>query len=275
MLLGGACIAWYLITIALRAHYASESQVFSWYYDDLIPPGAHGAFGIVKGIVEDPGYFLNTRLTFSRFLYIFLLLAPFLFSVLIEPLALFAVIPGIVLTTFASDRKWELYTISFQYVWYVIPGATLIFILFVKSILNCNSKRLSQMVGTFTIIMSAILYAFFGAQGAAPYFRGGYRNFNFTWTSESKSMAEFTALAKAEFRKNPNQWIVCSGDLCSHLLEFPNIMPCRMWWPDRIDKVGAFIGSSEHNCLPGDLRHQGLVLKSQAAGLSVWVRPGA
>lgn len=259
------CIVWYLITVLIRAEFAGTAHRYVWYYKDLAAAGHEGLYGLILGILQNPLYLIKSRFTADRALYIFQLLAPVAFAPLLSLRFLSAILPGFVLTLLSSNEKKELFTLSFQYVWYIIPAS---FIALSLAAERFHSGRIYLL--SLAAILTLILTYQYGALFKPSDFKGGYRTVKFEMSpADWELRSNIQRLAS----KIPlDDWVVCSSDLCPQIYDHPNVLPCRAWDHKEHRFIEWAFISDDRNCSRHGLEQQEFKLVDEVGKYSLWRR---
>ncbi len=259
------CVVWYLITVLIRAEFAETAHRYVWYYKDLAAPGHEGIYGLILGILQNPLYLIKTRFTPDRALYVFQLLAPVAFAPLLSLRFLAAIVPGFVLTLLSSNEKKELFTLSFQYVWYIIPGSFV-----ALSLAGERFERGRKFLLPLAAVLTLVLSYQYGALFKPSDFKGGYRTVKFEITSADW---ELRSNIKRLASKIPlDDWIVCSSDLCPQVFYHPNVLPCRVWDHNEHKFIKWAFISEDRNCSQHGLEQEEFRLADEVGKYSLWRR---
>lgn len=262
---GGICVLWYLATVIIREATGGAAHPYTWYYRDLLAPGTSGVWGMLLGIAQDPWYFVSSRFTASRGLYVLLLMAPVGFVPFTRRAFFLAVVPGFLMTLLAGGRKYELYTISFQYVWYILPAA------FTALVLLAGSQtRIRPVVLAVAVLMSIYEFSVFGAWPGNQRFAGGYHAVRFSITARELERRENLLWLSDAIPRN--EWAVCSSDVCAQLQSHMKMESCRMWHDERKPRVRWGITGESHYCPKEMFRERGFVLLDKRDGFYLWHR---
>lgn len=257
-------IIWYIGTVFIREWAGGVGHPFWWYYKDLIPEGSSGVIGIVKGIFSNPGYFIESRFTAARLLYGVQIAGPLLFASFFSLYGILALLPGFTLTLLSSDQKWELFSISFQYVWYLLPP------LFIGFIFVCN--KLSARYARYLIATAAcstLIFSWrYGAVLDHDHFVGGYREVAFQITPEQEELRK--EIYTSQFEIPEDDWIVCSGDLCAQLSERINVLPCRVWFHEKHTMIRWALVTDDKNCSEHSLKKYGFEVVRVMGPARLW-----
>ena len=91
-----------------------SGSAFLYMYSGLIPSGENTFGGVLKTVIGNPAFTLNTLLERDKLIYFLQLMLPLAFIPLRRPLAILCCLPGFVFTLLSTGYA-PLYQISFQY----------------------------------------------------------------------------------------------------------------------------------------------------------------
>jgi uncharacterized membrane protein len=114
LLLGGA---YFVVMKGVVMHRAFGGDAFVHQYKLLIPDGEHGFSGVVKTILSNPVYTLQTLLERQKLVYFLQIMLPLSFFPLRRYIGLWAAVPGLLFALFSTEYP-PLLMISFQYTTY-------------------------------------------------------------------------------------------------------------------------------------------------------------
>lgn len=268
------CLCWYAIAMCILYAFGGKTHPYLWYYADLMPEGSAGFMGLIEGIISNPGYFYTSRLTNERLLYIVQTLAPVSFVPFFHPAYLLSVFPGFAMNLLSSNEKPELFSITFQYVWYVIPAMYACFCVFLHRLISVN-QPVKGFLLEYVLILSATIASFVlsykhGAFFDRKEFVGGYRPVRFDITgNEQSSHSMFSAISS---QIPSTDWIVCSGEICPQLNRWLNVLPCRVWRHEEHNFIKWALVSNEKNCSEKALRNYNFRKVKALDRFALWQR---
>jgi uncharacterized membrane protein len=115
LLLLGA--VYFVVMKGVVMHRAFGGDAFVHQYKLLIPAGEHGFSGVVKTILSNPVYTLQTLLEEKKLVYFLQIMLPLSFFPLRRYIGLWAAVPGLLFALFSTEYP-PLLMISFQYTTY-------------------------------------------------------------------------------------------------------------------------------------------------------------
>lgn len=187
---------------------------FADIYKDLMPPGEKGWGAIVKTLLINPNYFLQTLLTQDKLIYTLHLFAPLAFLPLRHPAQLLLMFPGFVVTLMTTGYAPTV-SISFQYTTTWIPflfGAAALSLRARARALGVRAQRASAAALCVGVLCHSYV---FGAILQHNTFVGGFSRVFFSLTpAEEKRYQDMSALAR---RIPPNVSVAATETVIPHV----------------------------------------------------------
>jgi uncharacterized membrane protein len=186
MILGASCFV--VQKFVIMPHFAGGAQAFIGMYKNLTGKDEHGFGGVIKTVVANPVFTLNSLLERDKLIYVLQLFAPVAFLPFRRPIGLLMCVPGFFFTLLATEYP-PLVQISFQYTAWWTP---LMFIGTVASLERWRQREqagliapASRRAGVVALAGAMLVCTFqFGAILDKHNTKGGFGLYRFGLTAE-------------------------------------------------------------------------------------------
>jgi len=182
-------VAWFgLVKLVWMERFGS--QVFSDYYAELIPPGAHGFESVIQTLVSNPLYTFSRTLTDNKLLLALHLLVPLAFLPVRQARTWPLFLPGLIVIGLSTSRS-AISQFQFHYSMHFVPYlfAATVIALAVRKRAWRGPPIVALMLGA--AVSTVQFGAFFGKS-----FRTSFHEISFDWTSaDAQREKNFDALA--------------------------------------------------------------------------------
>ena len=188
-LVGGLLAVMYFVLVkfvVMPAHATgTDKQTFSWIFVGLIAPGEQGLTGVVKTIVSNPAFTINSLFETDKLVYVLKTFGPLALLSLRHRLTWVFFVPAWLFTLLTTGYPPVIAT-SFQYTSNYTPYLFMAAVIAVASFSGPDVKirRAAAMVA---LIVTATVFSFqHGAIFQRNAFRGGFQQVRFELTSQDK-----------------------------------------------------------------------------------------
>ena len=207
----------------------------AFYYSSLLIQGQGGAGEIIRTLISNPVYTLKTICTSPKILYFLQMTTPFLFIPFFKKRNILLLVYGFLVALMASPEHSPLYSISFQYVWYLLPFLFITLVYTLKDIQLQSHVTGKPYKKAFhikyypllvTMLFSAGMISWqYGAILNRTSFVGGFRTIDFDFSEQEKkrltTLENFIALIPEDSS------IGASETICPHLDQFQKVYTFR------------------------------------------------
>jgi uncharacterized membrane protein len=246
------------------------ASAFTWMYHDLVPPGEDSFGGVLKTVIGNPAFTLNTLIDRDKLIYLLQLFVPLAFLPLRRPIGLLFCLPGFFFTLLSSNYLPLIQT-SFQY---TADWTMYLFIALVANLEWTGKPRhpgdtagpARQKAWLFAVAVGTLVCTYqFGAILQQNTVRGGFGLYNFATTPAD--LARRKALRELIAQVPKNAKIVASEMLVPQISNRPDAYTLRFGlWDAEYLLFWAPLGGNEQT-------NAGIALKDGTFGV-VDVREG-
>jgi uncharacterized membrane protein len=182
-----------LLKLVIMPH-VSGAWSFLSMYQGLVPSGENSYGAMLKTVVGNPAFTVNTLADRDKLLYLLQILVPLAFIPLSRPLTILCCVPGFIFTLLSTGYA-PLYQISFQY---TAHWTTYLFIAVVMAIawigrreVDTSAATVRQRAATITLALASLIASHqYGALMQQNTVRGGFGVYQFGTTAADRARRE-------------------------------------------------------------------------------------
>jgi uncharacterized membrane protein len=166
-------------------------QAFSDYYDDLIPPGAHGFSAVLRTLLQNPLYAMSRTLTADKLVLGLHLGIPLAFLAVRQPRTAVLLLPGLLVIGLATSRS-AITQYQFHYAMHFVP-----YLFIAATVALAVRPRTWRYPVIAAMLVGALVStvqfgAFFGKR-----FHTSFHDVSFDWTADDDARAKAFATLSA------------------------------------------------------------------------------
>ncbi len=225
---GASCFV--VLKLLVMPRFIDGVEFFVHQYQGLLGPGEKGFLGILKTVLGNPSFTMQTLLERDKLVYLLQIMAPLVFLPLARPAGLLLCVPGFIFTLMSTGYA-PLYQVSFQYTAY---WTSCIFIGLLSHLAAVRQPRAlddtaglrRQRAWLIALVAAAIITSHqYGAVLQREHVRAGFGLFQFGSTEQDRK--RYAALRDLIGRMPPLAKVAASENLVPHVSSRPDAYTLR------------------------------------------------